>query len=303
MQKHFFWVVLLLTLQKPLAQQAPTDQISGTLLANANLSTTVVFPTAIKQAVCGSENFRFAYDAASNSNVGLLKGTPGSDSNLLVITSDDILYSFVIQYANAIEVAQLNHFITKDKAIGSLSKAAAGVDPTSEKATTVNYPPLKQDALNSGEAEGISTSARGFCAKLIASEPYFMRYLAFKNNLVLRLNHINYHENELYLTLRIENNSAIDYQVNFMDFFIAIRKPSKKSSVQPLPLKPLYSYNVPKTIPRYATATFVYVFKKVAMDRSKTLVVELSEREGDRNVRLTIPANDINRAKTQTFTQ
>ncbi len=302
MQKHLFWAILLLVLQKPLAQQPLTDQISGTLTANANLSTTVILPAAIKQAVCGAKNFRFVYSEANSGNVGILKGMPGKDSNLLVITSDELLYSFTIKYADTIKTTELNHFITKDKAIGSLSTRTETA-PKLRETTAVNYTAPEQRIPNQKIEKTISNASKRFCDTLITSKPYFKRYLAFKNDVVLRLNHINYYKNELYITLRIENNSAIDYQVNFVDFFIAMRKPSKQSGVQPLRLEPLYSCNTTGNIPKYSKSGFVYVFKKMVLDRTKSLVVELNEWEGERNLLLTIPANDINRATPQTFIQ
>lgn len=312
MQRKYFWIVGLWVIQGAFAQEEAPAKISGILQANSGFNTTLVFPGPIKQGVCGSENFRFIYDAEHSGQIGLLKASSGSDSNLLVVTEAGNLYSFIVKYAENIEVNQINHFIQKDRAIGNLSsnivdgtqdleKENSGLDIANQSKTIATYDkPLRETPKPTGLSDG-DRYFSAVCAELTAQKPYFIRYLVSSHNMALHVNRITYDKDVLYVTFRLENNSAIGYEVDFVAFFIGMRKLASKSATQPLRLEPMYTCNIPKSVEGHTTTTFVYGFKKFSIASPKALVVELNERGGERNLQLKILAKDLNNAQNHTF--
>lgn len=92
----------------PLWSQAPIH-----LKANDFVTTTLFFPSKIQKVVPPAENFKFSYE--NGSNIGLLKGSNGRPSNLLVITEEGYIYSFALNYAE--EVENFSIILTTDQAI------------------------------------------------------------------------------------------------------------------------------------------------------------------------------------------
>lgn len=312
MQRQYFWIVWLWIIQAALAQGAVSTKLSGILHANGGFNTTLVFPESIKQGVCGSENFRFIFDSEHSGQIGLLKASSGSDSNLLVVTEAGNLYSFIVKYAENIEFDQINHFIQKDRAIGNLSSNIAddtqdienekpAQDISSQSKTVVAYDKPMQKGSKPTELRDRDPYFSAVCAELTAQKPYFIRHSASIHNITLHVNRITYDKGVLYVTFRLENNSAIGYEIDFIDFFISMKKPTGKSATQPLRLEPLYICSSPKSVEGHTTATFVYGFKKFSLMAPKALLVELNERGGERNLRLKILAKDLNSAHNHVF--
>jgi len=67
---------------------------SGTIYCNEFQNTVVISPEPIVQAVTGSEYFVFTYDKTKPDILGLLQGTPGYQSNLVLRTMDGEIYTY-----------------------------------------------------------------------------------------------------------------------------------------------------------------------------------------------------------------
>src|SRR5258708_28585661 len=87
------------------------------IYANMNKNVSLFFDNPIKKGIVGNSHFKFGYNEEKPSNIGLLKASLGEESNLLVITENGTIYSFIIRYQKDIEV--LNYFITKNMAVGN----------------------------------------------------------------------------------------------------------------------------------------------------------------------------------------
>jgi hypothetical protein len=68
-----------------------------TIYANVSNNVNLFFPSPIRQAIVGSEDFVFSYDRVEAVYFGLLQGVEGAERNLLVITSDHQIYAFVLK--------------------------------------------------------------------------------------------------------------------------------------------------------------------------------------------------------------
>ena len=122
---------------------AKNIQELDTIYANETMTMALFFPSNIKQGITGSENFVFTYNREKEQNLGLLKAVNSEDSNLLVITTDGKVYSYILQYSNSIEYP--NRFISTTESIGN-QKRIREKDSSKSKVLQNNNPSI--DSLN-----------------------------------------------------------------------------------------------------------------------------------------------------------
>jgi hypothetical protein len=102
---------------------AKPHQVLDTLYANESTNTALFFPDAIRQGIAGADNFVFTYNREKGQSLGLLKALPGPDSNLLVVTEQGHVFSFVLKYQKHLSV--FHHFIPLKAKVGHESGQAA----------------------------------------------------------------------------------------------------------------------------------------------------------------------------------
>src|SRR5690606_39814640 len=88
-----------------------------TLYANEKKNVALFFPDPIRQGITGTTNFVFTYTREKAQYFGLLQAQPGEESNLLVVTDDGSVYSYILKYAKTLP--KLNHFVPKSASIGT----------------------------------------------------------------------------------------------------------------------------------------------------------------------------------------
>ena len=81
-----------------------------TLYVNNYKAVALFFPSPIKQAITGNNHFTFTYNREAPQYLGLLQGIDGKDGNLLVITVDGNVFSYIVKYSD--DLKQLTYFIS-----------------------------------------------------------------------------------------------------------------------------------------------------------------------------------------------
>lgn len=293
------------------------------IYATTNKNTNIFFKSPIKSGIVGNNKFTFGYDKKNSSKIAILKAFPGNESNLLVVTENGNIYSFIIRYSK--DITKLNYFINDSLAIGnengSIIKSEKIIvsKKTEKKETelknlsndenvtnnlTVNdyRSDLKyaKDTLKNGEKvynlyeEDKIAYFKKISKGEIDKNRFFRRFYAAVDNVYLQLKNIVYNKNELYFTLIIHNKSSLDYDVNYLNFYLNSRNKSRNTTTQTLPYKPVFEYNVPKRIEAGEKIEVVFVYDKFSINQNKALQVELNEANGERNVLLEILNNYIN---------
>lgn len=112
--------------------------------------------------------------------------------------------------------------------------------------------------------------------------------------IVLSVENIVFDKEELYFVIKIENNSTLDYDLNFLNLSIETRLKGKRKSLQCLYQEPLYKYNLPSKIVENEKVRFVYVFPKSSLSNDRMAILELNEKNGERNIELKISHRHIN---------
>lgn len=250
-----------------------------TIGTNETQVVALFFPDEIRQAVVGSPNFTFSYNKENPQHVGLLQGVKGGESNLLVITNSDEVFSYVLKYRKALDT--LTYFIPRMERIGL------------EKPVIIS--PIKTSV-------SIKIDSQSIKSKQIDSQnqlEYFKKFSEFhlklnrnilkrkwKNGMVLRLKDVIYDRTEVYALIEIKNKSGIDFEMDYLKIFKVNGNKRKKSSYQKIEMKPIYKHNHPKIIKEGESRDFVLIVPKFTFGDQEKLLLELKEYRGNRILQL-----------------
>lgn len=256
---------------------AQSQEKLDTLYANDHKNVTLFFPEAINQGITGAEHFVFTYNREKQQNFGLLQAKPGKESNLLVIGVDGAVFSYILKYKK--QLSRLNYFIPAAESIGKEKPVVKdSVEDKKPKKTLTN----------------IEDHYRSFCTYLLSKEQGIGRIKKHKYGVILSIENIAFNKEELYFVIKIENRSNLDYDLNYLKLAIETRKKGKKKSLQRLYQKPVFKYNLPAKIEKDQTKKMVYVLPKFSLSKERRLLIELNEKDGERDLELKVSHRFIN---------
>jgi hypothetical protein len=269
-----------LAAQEIKAQNAVLD----TIYANDHKNVALFFPEPIRQGITGSEDFVFTYNREKYQHLGLLQANPGKESNLLIISTNGSIFSYILKYSERLD--KLNYFISDSGKIGN------------------ENPEFKEEH----EEDVALISATKAEEVLADKEPYYQNFssyilkrkrnigkiLARKENVLLIVENIVFHNGELYFVIKIDNRTSIDYDLSLLDISVETRKKGKKKSMQKLVKKPVYKFRVPEKVAKGEISRFVYVLPKFSIAEEKVVVIDLKEQNGERDIKLEVKKKFIN---------
>ena len=204
MKRHLFIVGLLLVCSFTKAQN---HNVVDTLYANDQKNVALFFPQPIRQGITGAENFVFTFNREQEQHLGLLQAKPGKESNLLVISRDGSVYSYILKYRK--QLSRLTYFIPKASCIGKEN-------------------PIGKDSIKISNARaGIERKNlyyQKLCSYLIKKKQRIGRIKKRKEGIVLSVENIVFDKEELYFVIGIKNTSTLDYDLNFLDLSVQTRQ-------------------------------------------------------------------------------
>ena len=260
-------LIVMMSLGLMLSAHAKNKIQLDTLYANSTMTMALFFPTDIKQGITGSDNFVFTYNRDKEQNLGLLKAVKGDLSNLLVITADGTVYSYILKYSEHLE--NPNRFITKNESIGNVKQVQT------ERTITKQSFSVK-DSLG---------PLRRSCESLLKL-PEEKNVTKKVSNIKLSLKNLKYHGDNVYLQFEIENKSGIRFDFDYLNIFKVNRNKKRNASYQKIPLNPIYVHNKPYQILPNTKAKLVYVVPKFTIGDSEKMEVRLQELNTTRAVNL-----------------
>jgi hypothetical protein len=253
--------------------QQPLD----TIYANDTKNVALFFPEPIRQGITGSDNFVFTYNREKEQYFGLLQATPGKESNLLIINRNGAIFSYIVRYKK--QLTKLNYFIPPSNSIG-------------------NEKPIKSDSIpvvtSEKNIDNRTYYYQKFCSYLLNRNQRIGRIKKQTQGIVLNVENIVFDKSALYFVIQIENNSTLDYDLNFLNLSIETRQKGKKKSLQRLYQEPIYKHNLPSKIAEGKMIRFVYVLPKFSLSDDRRVILELNEKDGERNIELKISHRYIN---------
>ena len=268
----FLFMMLLFASAK-----AQESKVLDTIYANDTKNVALFFPEPIRQGITGSDNFIFTYNREKEQYFGLLQAKPGKESNLLVINRNGSIFSYIVRYKS--QLTKLNYFVPKASSIGN------------EK-PIINDTTVVTKVKDSIDNETFYYTK--FSSYLLDKRQRIGTIQKRNEGIVLSINNIVFDKEELYFVIQIENKSPLDYDLNFLNLSIKTRKKGKKKSLQKLFQEPIFKYKLPKKITEGKVVRLVYVMSKFSISNDRRLVVELNEKNGERDLKLKVSHKYIN---------
>lgn len=246
------------------------------LTVTCNKTTNLIFPFSVQSIDRGSKDILVQQPKATENIVQVKADKPNFvQTNLSVITIDGKLYSFTVDY-NA-QPNQLNIIVEKnDSGINSLNTPVT---------------------LSVGYNEAVMKSVSEKILELKAKHGK----TSTGNDMRLRLSGIYINDDVLYFRLQLQNKSNIGYDADNISFTIKDIQQSKRTATQELKLTPLYINNVFANIAADSSATCVVALPKFTLPGFKYLSIQILEKNGGRNLRLTIKNRHIMKAAAITY--
>lgn len=261
MKKNIFILLIIHSLN--MSSQKPLD----TIYANEHKNVAMFFPETIRQGVTGAEHFVFTYNRETEQYFGLLQATPGEESNLLAITKDGYIYSYVLKYKE--DLTKLNYFISENESIGNEKpeiKVEENTAPKKPKSVRSEYFQKFSEYLLKSKKESLAVER--------------------EKGLKLTLEKMVYNASEVYLVFEIKNRSNIDFEIDYLKVYRVNGNKKRKASYQKLEIEVVQSHSIPNQVKNGKAARFVYVFPKFVLGENEKLMLELKELNGDRKLEL-----------------
>ncbi len=254
-----------------------SNQLLDTIYANDTKNVALFFPEPIRQGITGSDNYVFTYNREKEQYFGLLQATPGKESNLLVINKNGSIFSYIVKYKK--QLSKLNYFIPTTDSIGNVKPVIKTSKEVSKRITL---------------ADASHLYYKRFSTYLLNKKQRIGRVKKRRENIALSVENIVFDKEQLYVIVKIDNRSSLDYDVNFLNLFVETRQKGKKKSLQRIYKEPVYKHELPERIEAGRAKRLVYVMPKFSIANDRRVVLELNEMDGERNIELKISHRYIN---------
>ncbi|GBF22170.1 hypothetical protein C21_04363 [Arenibacter sp. NBRC 103722] len=253
--------------------KAQYGKVIDTIYANEQMTVSLFFPDPIRQGITGSSNYAFSFNREKAQYFGLLQATPGEESNLLVVTQDGSVYSYLLRYSQ--ELDKVNYFIAATESIGN-ERTGPSILPQE------NMPLADSDTI---PIPDMASDYPKLCSQLLRNLRPFDQ-IKYMDGVTIRMAKSIYYANEVYIIFEIENGSQIDFEINTMNLYKVNGNKKRKASYQELLLSPIYQFEMPQVVPKGQQVQFVSVYPKFTLGKAEKLIVVLDELNGNRDVAL-----------------
>jgi conjugative transposon TraN protein len=219
-------------------------------------TTNIIFPYRIQKADIGSADV-IGHKDLLLPNVLFLKANRKGfvPTNLSVYTSDGKLYSFLVQYKENPDTLNLL-FPKNDRAAPTISDS-------------INNAKLDSDAVD------------------ILQRPAFLHRRTSDQEMKCILRSIYIRDHIMWFRIEIANTSEVDYQAEYVRFFIKDKHSGKRTAVQETDLSPAWR-SPDQPVVGQGKQTLVFAFSAFTIERHKQLVLQISEMNGGRSLELAI---------------
>lgn len=225
-------------------------------------------------------------------------------TNLTVITGAGKYYSFVVSYeANPKELS----IILEDFPEASTPKAApAGKAAGGKSASRLQgnaHTYLASAGVRGGKAifETLGYTYKEmdeFSSYILSQKRSIKNIGSVGDGFKLALSGLYIKENILFFHLHAQNKSNINYDIDFVRFYVKDKKIAKRTSSQQLEVFPLHVYQrKPGSIAGKSSLDQVYVLEKITIPDNKVLLVEFFEKKGGRHKSFLVESSDIVNAR------
>ncbi len=135
-------------------------------------------------------------------------------------------------------------------------------------------------------------------AKGILDNPRLQTGMRVKKlGMIARIAGIYIKDDVVYYQLKLDNLSPIDYTFDVLRFYIKDKKKQKRTAVQEIELKPLYTIGSTKEVKAHTSSVIVVAFEKFTIPDAKYMGVQMLEKNGGRHLLIKVNNRKIIKAK------
>ena len=248
-------------------------------------TTHIIFPSKIKVFDAGSADV-LAVVPEGAGNVLQCKSAdakPYEQTNMTILLEDGGFYSFLVHFDPNPPVLTLN--VLNNKKLDRETSEKLGIN----QAVGFRFEPLT----------GPNADEVAFYAKKTVKKRSFIRNVGATNLAMSVLVRGLYVQNSnLYIQMDVENDSQIDYVLDFTKFYIRDKSVMKRVAQQEIELVPhLYFPQDVNQFKAETSYTICYVIPLKTFSQDKVLDVEMYEKGGSRHLRFAIEADVFMKAK------
>ncbi len=268
-------IFMLLTTINAFSQNVPEAKASAIapyqLAVTFSKTTSLVFPYAIKSVDRGSRDI-VVQKAIGVENILQVKAAKQgfAETNLTVVTADGSLYAYVVSYSDSPASLSL---LFSDPAVSPKPVAVFEKDATTD-----------QIALKAQQ--------------VIVRERTLDKIKDKDYEIAMDMKGLYIHDEIFYFQLELKNNSAIDYDVQSLRFFVRDKKKSKRTAFQEIEMQPVYLLGNSLLIRHASEQTICVALPKFTIPDKKYLTVELMEKNGGRHLSIKISNKTLLRSST-----
>ncbi|RYC66496.1 conjugative transposon protein TraN [Spirosoma sordidisoli] len=236
-----------------------------------NKTVSIIFPAPVRSVDLGSRDI-IADKAADVENVLKVKANQigFNETNFSVITADGKFYSFVVSY-NESPVAL------------ALNLAATGQPITS---TTQN---IGSGSVHFAGAAASQSEMAVASDRILHKARRLLRIGATGSKMAVKLKGLYVKDNVLYYRLAFRNRSNLNYDLDFVRFFIVDKTIAKEASHQEIEVRPIYVHNDPiRTVKGHSQVEKVFAFQSFTLPADKVLQIQTGEQNGGRQLAFSV---------------
>jgi len=290
--------------EKPYLMPLDKASVRGSypLGISATKTTHIIFPSKIREFDAGTD-YVMAQVPENVSNVLRVKANaqsdfclPGStaETNMTIITDDGNFYSFLVRHQADPEV--LNITIANNRPSDEQRARMQGINPINAVPVMLTTGPASSRTTNRTDIS--DTKMRQYCQRIYERKGFIRRVGDSKFRIISHLNGLYVSGKIMYLQLDFCNKSGIDYDVDFVKFYLRDRDVLKRQAAQEIELTPFLAYPTDlRAIKANTKNKAVYALPLRTLGDDKVLEVELYERDGGRHLRFRVDSKVLLRAR------
>lgn len=262
-------LILALCISTSMVAQPASEDVE-TLEITFNKTSSLLFSSVIKTVDRGSPDV-LAQVVKGSENVLQLKAAVENfqETNLTVITSDGLLHEFRVLYSEKPDT--LFHTI--------------GASHDEDRLRVQFQSDITEEQMNK------------FSKQVLSDNGTILRARDRSHRIKLTLNSIYVYENVMLFKLGITNRSNINYDIDYMRFFIKDKTRSKRSATQEVEMKPIFLNGNFQNVKGQSTELLVLALEKFTIPDAKRFTIEFFEHNGGRHLKLKIKNRRIVRAR------
>ncbi|MGC4038733.1 MAG: DUF4138 domain-containing protein [Chitinophagaceae bacterium] len=143
----------------------------------------------------------------------------------------------------------------------------------------------------------VKTSIETYARNLLTRPPFLHRPRDQRWGVQALVSGIYIKDHVLYVQLLFTNRSPLDYDIDFLHVYIRDKRKVKRTASQEIELKPIYKAGNSSTIRSFGATVIVLALEQFTIPEGKWFVIEVSEKNGGRNLLLKAGNRKIVRAK------